>query len=333
MIRLLHLAIYLTILASQFSEGAFASDVIWTELMKAGQEAENSSDLDKAEKLLSAALKDAESDRDEPRQAQSLLWLARVYERQDKYPLAETILRKALLKVEKVSTIIDPAIHEAIKNELMIVLHQQNKEVDATEFRLTAAEKEWQAKEALAKKDPYQRGKLFFEARNFVKAEPVLERVFKGFTSEAQMRSPEANACLDMLYQIYRDAKQYDKAEKLLESALDVAKSETGDVFNNNFTAGRIFLYLAGLFSIQQRDVEAGVMAKKGFTILFNPRRYDSASAFANLVNNWEAEGKKQEAQALEVFFNQSTTERIQPKPKHRALNLDWQEDQPTSPK
>ncbi len=136
-----------------------------------------------------------------------------------------------------------------------------------------------------------------------------------------------------MLYQIYRDAKQYDKAEKLLETALDVAKSESGDTFYNNFTVGRIFLYLAGLFAIQQREAEAEVMATKGFTILFNSRWPNSSSAFASLINNWETEGKKQEAQALEAFYNRPTAERIQPKPKRRALNLDWQEDQLTSPK
>ncbi len=182
MSRLVSTAICLSLVASQLVLPAFSSGVIWTEMMKAGQEAQDSNNLDKAEKLLLAALKEAESDRDELHQAQSLLWLARVYERQDKYPLAEATLRKALAKVEKSSTIIDPAIHDAIKNELFMVLHLQDKSVDASEFKLSAAEKEWQAREALAKKDPFQRGKLLFEARNFVKAEPILERVFKGFT-------------------------------------------------------------------------------------------------------------------------------------------------------
>ncbi len=307
---------------------AQASEIMWTEMMKAGKTAQYENNLPKAEKLFERALKEAEADRAEESQTQSLLWLARVYAAQEKYDLAETTLRSALVKAEKLSGRLDPWIEEGIRNELLKLLKRQNKFAGTSGITQSTEKIDWQKQEARAKSDPFELGLRQFQIHNYPKSIPLLERVFKCYTTEPEIRSDEANECIDMLYQMYRDAKAYDKAEKLLVSALDVSKTESGEErLDSNVMAGKLFLYLAGLYAIQGQELEAETMANRGFTICFAHHNGTNIS-LDSLLKHWTETGRQEEAKAIDELYDRFRFAATKPKREKRsAQNLEWEDD------
>lgn len=327
--KLNYTVICLLPLASQLACPAIGSEVIWAELVKAGKDALRSNESGKALQLFQASLKEAESDRSEPEQIQSLIGLARVYAVQENYQLAESTLKKAQVKAYR-NPSIDPSINDRLKATMVDILKRQNKDLEATELQISMAEKSWKEREAAAKNDPFELGVLYYECKNFPKAQPLLERAFRDFTQESDFRGGNGLRCVDMLYMIYRDTRQYDKAEKHLEHALEICKEEKSGNLSYSFAAGNIFLYLAGLFAVQGRNTEAEAMANKATDIFFAVTGPAAMTGLPLILGRWEKNGKPFEAKSISSFLQNRITKAQQ---NNQARNADWEEEQPDMPK
>ena len=80
--RLLRIAICFPLLASLLAGPCMASSLIWTEMMKSGWEAHDTGDFVKAEKLLLAALKEANAERSDGQKELTMLWLGRTSQKE-----------------------------------------------------------------------------------------------------------------------------------------------------------------------------------------------------------------------------------------------------------
>jgi hypothetical protein len=133
-----------------------------------------------------------------------------------------------------------------------------------------------------------------------------------------------------MLYLMYRDSKAYDKAEKLFVSAIDISKTESGEErLDSNVLAGKLFLYLAALYAIQGQELEAEIMANRGFDICF-VRKNGADFTLESLTKYWNETGRLEEAKALDELYDRFRLTAISRKREKRsAQNLNWEEEPP----
>ncbi|MBX9948474.1 MAG: tetratricopeptide repeat protein [Candidatus Obscuribacterales bacterium] len=308
---------------------ADASALVWAEMMKAAKDAQNGGDLRKAEKLILAAVKEAQTDSSYAQEAQSMLWLARVYIAQDQREQAESMLKRSLTKA-KSAPLISPDLLEEINRELANIREEKASASAYSSAKMNQSSIR-KIQEAVA---PFATGQVLFQEHNYSAARPLLEKVFASYKGERALKSEEGQSCLDMLYLIYRDGKEYDKAEKLLKTALDLSHTDF-DNLDFNQLSGKVFLYLAGLFAIQGKDAEAEVMAKRGVSIICCPIRRVSDPTVIQIAEQWETAGKEQEAKTIRVYYDQLLTQTKQDRQQVRQPDLGWEEDpsiKPTAP-
>jgi tetratricopeptide (TPR) repeat protein len=300
---------------------ANASEAVWEELMKAARASQNAGDLARAEKLLQSALKDAAADPDGPREAQTLLWLGKIYTAQKNYLRARDTLDKAFVKSRGFEFIMDPAIVEGIKEELVKVRRRQYGKSDPISNFNESGVIKFDAEKEL------ETGTQAFRAGNFSKASPLLENVFYTYTTEASLETENAQRCLSMLFQCYRNMQSFERAEKILKGTIDKMMIQRGGNIDFSRPAAISFLYLSALFHAQGKEAEAEAMADRGFNIYSSPGMSNINFSLAKLIEEWKLDGKEAEATFIEGLYNKRRAELRNSKKSRRAMDLEWEED------
>lgn len=275
------------------ASAAKSSNTVWVELMKAGKQAQEQGELQKAKKLLLSALRKAEESSDSGLQAQSLVWLARVNEEEGDWKTAELILRQAGDKAKVAN--VDPAVVESIKEELRKSLTKQGVAEPTANF-LSEEPFTQPRRNRTIQDHPYQVALKAYESGEDKKAETILLSLIQESRAGNGTECLSDLYCLDLLYQIYARTDQFDKCEKLIESLLDDIKSRREDAINVSVFAGQYFLYLGALFEIRSRHEEAEVMMNKGLRIIASSSKND---VIERTINLWSSTGRKVEAQKL----------------------------------
>lgn len=278
---------------------ALAFAPTWAELMTAGRHAHVTGNFDAAKEYLKAALKQAQSENNDAMQAQSYLWLGRVYESTNQWDFAEQMLSKGNLIGVKAKAL-DPEILIALRHELENALHKQGK-VDAIHtLRRSQGNLENQYYRSV-KPSLLVRGREFFADKNFKKAEPTLRKALDSYREANDTEIPQTMMCIDMLYQIYRDQREWVKADGLIEQGLADLKRRRAAGSEYSLKAANLRFYKSAILDMQGRSKDAALEADKGFAIYKNLKK--EPHAIQLLFAKWDMTGKVKESARLREHY------------------------------
>jgi tetratricopeptide (TPR) repeat protein len=271
----------------------------WAELMTAGRNAHFQGRFDEAKVLLKAALKDAQSEKNEAMQAQTYLWLGRVYESTNQWDFAEQMLVKGN-EIGIRTKALDAEILIALRHELENALHKQGK-VDAIHtLRRSKGNKENQYIRAF-KPSLLVRGREFFADKNYGKAEPALRKALEDYRDANDTEIPQVMICIDMLYQIYRDQKEWSKAEEVIDKVMVDLRRRRASGSDYSLKAANLLFYRSAIYDLQGRTKEAAAEADKGFAIYKNLKT--DPHVIQILFAKWDITGKVKESARLREHY------------------------------
>jgi len=283
----------------QGAPSSMAFQPTWAELMTAGRQAHVSGRLDAAKEYLKAALKQAQNENNDAMQAQSYLWLGRVYESTNQWDFAEQMLAKGNAIGIKAKAL-DPEILIALRHELENALHKQGK-VDAIHTLRRAQGNVENQYYRSVKPSMLVRGREFFADKNFKKAEPMLRKALESYREANDTEIPQTMMCIDMLYQIYRDEKEWSKAEALVDQGLADLRRRRAVGADYSLKAANLRFYKSAIYDLQGRAKDAGLEADKGFAIYKNLKK--EPHAIQILFAKWDMTGKVKEAARLREHY------------------------------
>jgi len=271
----------------------------WAELMTAGRNAHMVGNLDAAKEYLKSALKQAQSENNDAMQAQSYLWLGRVYESTGQWDFAEQMLAKGNAIGIKAKAL-DPEIMIALRHELENALHKQGKEDAIHSLRRSAGNRE---NEFIREFKPnfLMRGREYYADKNFKKAESALQKALQGYRDANETEIPQVMMCIDMLYQIYRDEKEWGKAEHVIDQGLVDLRRRRASGSEYSLKAANLLFYRSSIYDLQGRSKEAVAEADKGFAIYKNLKT--DPQVIQTLFLKWDLTGKVKESTRLREHY------------------------------
>ena len=271
----------------------------WAELMTAGRHAHMTGNFEAAKECLKAALREAQSEKNDAMQAQSYLWLGRVYESTNQWDFAEQMLSKGNAISVKAKAL-DPEIMIALRHELENALHKQGK-IDAIHsLRRSQGNRDNQYIREV-KPSLFMRGREFFADKNFSKAEVTLQRALQAYRDANDTEIPQAMMCIDMLYQIYRDQKEWAKAEHLIDQGLADLRRRRAAGSEYSLKAANLMFYRSAILDMQGHTKEAATEADKGFAIYKNLKT--DPQVIQTLFLRWDLTGKVKEVARLREHY------------------------------
>lgn len=271
----------------------------WAELMTAGRNAHLMGSYEEAKEYLKAALKEAQSENNNAMQAQSYLWLGRVYESTNQWDFAEQMLSKGNAIGVKMKAL-DPEIMIALRHELENALHKQGK-IDAIHsLRRSQGNMENQYVRAF-KPSLLVRGREFYADKNYKKAEPALCKALESYRDANDTEIPQVMLCIDMLYQIYRDQKEWAKAEHIVDQGLADLRRCRASGSEYSLKAANLLFYRSAILDFQGRSKEAAAEADKGFAIYKNLKA--DPQVIQILFAKWDMTGKVKESARLREHY------------------------------
>ncbi len=298
---------------------SYSSDMVWAELMKAGQNSLNQEDFSKAEKLFLSAKREAEEDKDEAHAAEALFSLAQVSEARLDWTSAEQLLRQSASKAQSAKA--ESTLADRIRNELRNVFLKQGIE-DSLAFVLAEQPFKSKLKDINASEHPYSTALKAFRRGDNKKAEAILLNLLQRSRDGNDSECMSDVYCVDVLYQIYVRTNQLEKCEKLVKSLLEDIKTRRDRAIEVSFFAAHYFLYLGALCEIQNEHDEADVMFMKGLRIFASVSGIGSVD---NLLTIWIKTGRKTEAQKLlsciEQIKGSSRKKGDEIEPKYASVN------------
>jgi tetratricopeptide (TPR) repeat protein len=267
--------------------------------MTAGRNAHFQGRFDEAKELLKAALKDAQSEKNDAMQAQTYLWLGRVYESTNQWDFAEQMLVKGN-EIGIKTKGLDAEILIALRHELENALHKQGK-VDAIHtLRRSKGNKENQYIR-MFKPSLLVRGREFFADKNYGKAEPALRKALEGYRDANETEIPQVMMCIDMLYQIYRDQKEWVKAEQVIDQGMADLRRRRASGSDYSLKAANLLFYKSAIYDLQGRSKDAAAEADKGFAIYKNLKT--DPHVIQILFAKWDITGKVKECARLREHY------------------------------
>lgn len=271
----------------------------WAELMTAGRQAHAGGNFDAAKEILGAALSQAQMEKNEAMQAQTYLWLGRVYESTQQWALAEQMLSKGN-EIGVKTKALDPEILIALRHELENVLHKQGK-VDAIHaLRRTPGNRENEFNREF-KPSMLVRGREFYADKNYRRAEPMLRKSLEHYRDVNDTEIPQVMICVDMLYQIYRDQREWIKAEQVIDQALSDLRRRRASGSDFSLKAANLLFYKSAIYDQQGRTKDGAAEADKGFAIYKNLKA--EPHVIQILFAKWDATGKVKEAARLREHY------------------------------
>lgn len=271
----------------------------WAELMTAGRHAHMTGNFDQAKEYLKGALREAQNENNDAMQAQSYLWLGRVYESTNQWDFAEQMFSKGNSIGIKAKAL-DPEIMIALRHELENALHKQGK-VDAIHtLRRSEGNRENQYIRSY-KPSAFMRGREFFADKNFSKAEPTLQKALQAYRDANETEIPQAMMCIDMLYQIYRDQKEWGKAQNIIDQGLADLRRRRASGSEYSLKAANLMFYRSAILDMQGHSKEAATEADKGFAIYKNLKK--DPQVIQNLFLQWDLTGKVKEVARLREHY------------------------------
>ena len=267
--------------------------------MTAGRNAHFLGRFDEAKEFLKSALKEAQNEKNDAMQAQSYLWLGRVYESTSQWDFAEQMFAKGN-EIGTRTKALDAEIMIALRHELENSLHKQGK-VDAIHsLRRSQGNKENQYIREF-KPSFLVRGREFFADKNYKRAEPVLRKALDGYRDANDTEIPQVMICVDMLYQIYRDQKEWVKAEQVVDTGLADLRRRRASGSEYSLKAANLLFYRSALYDMQGRSKEAAAEADKGFAIYKNLKT--DPVVIQILFARWDITGKVKESARLQEHY------------------------------
>lgn len=278
---------------------AYAVAPTWAELMTAGRQAHMSGNFEAAKECLKAALKEAQNEKNDAMQAQSYLWLGRVYESTNQWDFAEQMLSKGN-SISVKAKALDPEIMIALRHELENALHKQGK-IDAIHSLRRSQGNHENLYIREVKPSFFMRGREFFADKNFSKAESTLQKALQAYRDANDTEIPQAMMCIDMLYQIYRDQKEWGKAEHLIDQGLADLKRRRAAGSEYSLKAANLLFYRSAILDMQGHSKEAAAEADKGFAIYKNLKT--DPQVIQILFMRWDLTGKVKEVARLREHY------------------------------
>ncbi len=293
------ISLLLSIVVSVFCRASEAITPTWAELMTAGRHAHMMGKHEEAKGLLKAALKEAQNANNDAMQAQTYLWLGRVYESTSQWDFAEQVLAKGN-EIGIKTKALDSEILIALRHELENALHKQGK-VDAIHtLRRSPGNKENQYIREF-KPSIFMRGREFFADKNYSKAEPALRKAFGDYRAANETEIPQVMMCIDMLYQIYRDQKEWVKAEQIVDQGFADLRRRRASGSEYSLKAANLWFYKSAINDLQGRTKEAAAEADKGFAIYKNLKK--EPYVIQILFARWDITGKVKESARLREHY------------------------------
>lgn len=293
------LSLLLCVALSGFCRAGEAITPTWAELMTAGRQAHFTGKLDEAKELLKLALRQAQTENNDAMQAQSFLWLGRVYESTNQWDFAEQMFSKGYAIGIKAKAL-DSEILIALRHELENAFHKQGK-IDAIHsLRRSQGNKENQYLRGY-KPSLLVRGREFYADKNFAKAVPMLQKALEGYRDANETEIPQVMICIDMLYQIYRDQKEWVKAEKVIDQGLADLRRRRASGSAYSLKAANLLFYKSAIYDLQGRSKEAAAEADKGFAIYKNLKT--DPHVIQILFAKWDVTGKVKESARLQEHY------------------------------
>lgn len=271
----------------------------WAEMMSAAKIAHDNRNYELAKKFLLSAVKEAETDKEDGEQAQSYLWLGRVYASGQEWLLGEEALRKGI-EHSKNAKALDPEILIGLRHQLEHCLHKQGKHEELNHLRVADLDGTITVKRPF-NPHPLMRGRELFADKHYKRAEPFLRKALEDYRATNDTEVPQVMICVDMLYQIYRDGKQYEKCEELIAMVMSDLKTRRDVGSNYSLKAANLFFYQSSLFEMQGKTDEAETAANSGFAIYKNLKT--SPEVIEATFFKWDLTGKAKESSRLREYY------------------------------
>lgn len=294
-----HIWIAILLLLFCCAAPAMAFFTTWAEMMNAAKIAHANRDFESAKKFLLLAIKEAEADKEDGEQAQTYLWLGRVYESGSEWVPAEQSLRKGI-EHSKLAKALDPEILIGLHHELEHCLHKLGRHEEINHLRASDL-----AAATLIRRPfnphPMMRGRELFADKNYKRAEPFLRRALEDYRAANDTEVPQVMLCVDMLYQIYRDGREFEKCEELIAVVMSDLKKRRDFGSNYSLKAANLYFYQSSLLELQGKTTEAETAANSGFSIYKNLKT--SPEVIEATFFRWDLTGKVKEASRLREYY------------------------------